>query len=87
MTTKTDNTAQLSRRRKRPVRFPPDREPLLRWQGDGLALLTRLQELFGELWMANDALGVGPKTLPAEDFLRVAKLIGGTVEHFRRMPR
>ena len=57
-----------------------------RWLGTGQALLARLQETFGMLWMANDVLGVGPKVLPGEDFLQVAKLIGGTVEHFERMP-
>ena len=60
---------------------------LAQWLGTGQALLARLQEMFGELWMANDVLGVGPKVLPAEDFLQVHKLISATVEHFGRMPR
>ena len=57
-----------------------------RWLGTGQALLARLQEKFGKLWEANDALGVGPKVLPGEDFLQVAKLISATVEHLERMP-
>ena len=59
---------------------------LARWLGTGQALLARLQELFSGLWMANDALGVGPKVLPAEDFLQVHKVISAAVEHFGEMP-
>ena len=59
---------------------------LAQWLGTGQALLARLQEMFGKLWKANDALGVGPKVLPAEDFLQVHKLISATVEHLERMP-
>ena len=59
---------------------------LAQWLGTGQALLARLQETFGMLWMANDVLGVGPKVLPAEDFLQVHKLISATVEHFGEMP-
>ena len=89
MTTRTDTLAQLSRlsrRRKRPVRLPPDKDKLARWQGDHAALLASLQETFGKLWEANDALGVGPKVLPAEDFLQVHKLISATVEHLEELP-
>ena len=59
---------------------------LAQWLGTGQALLARLQELFGELWMANDVLGVGPKVLPGEDFLQVHKVLSAAVEHFGRMP-
>ena len=57
-----------------------------RWLGNGQALLARLQEKFGKLWEANDALGVGPKVLPGEDFLQVHKVISAAVEHFGEMP-
>ena len=94
MTTQTKNEElqrqirrrTAERRSGRPVRLPPDKDKLARWQGDHAALLTRLQEKFGKLWEANDALGVGPKVLPAEDFLQVHKVISATVEHFGRKP-
>ena len=59
---------------------------LAQWLGTGQALLARLQETFGMLWMANDVLGVGPKVLPAEDFLQAHKLISATVEHLEELP-
>lgn len=71
----------------KPVTVAEEALELARWLGTGQALLARLQEVFGEVWMANDVLGVSSKTLPADRFLQVAKLIRAAQEHFQELPR
>ena len=76
-----DRTAE--RRSGRPVRVPPDKDKLARWQGDHAALLARLQETYSELWLQRD---LDQKKGEGRRHRMVGQLIGEAVKHFGRMP-
>ena len=64
------------------IQVPPDKDKLARWQGDGLVLLARLQESYGELWLFID-VERGPRR-DRTNF--VGRLIREAVEHLEAMP-
>ena len=56
---------------------------LAQWLGTGQALLARLQETYGELWLCLD-MDEPKVAAPLRPI--VGALIRETVEHFERMP-
>ncbi len=56
---------------------------LAQWLGTGQALLARLQEMFGEMWLLED-VAIGGQSLQAAQ--SVGALIREAVEHFQEMP-
>ena len=77
------------RRSGRPVRLPPDKDKLARWQGDHAALLARLQESYEELRQVGEVISLEgePVTVSPENYSFIGELISEAVEHFGRMPR
>ncbi|KKM95364.1 hypothetical protein LCGC14_1188880 [marine sediment metagenome] len=64
------------------VQVPPDKDKLARWLGDGQALLARLQESFGELFLLQDVTQLSALGLHRS----VAELIRVAREHFQELP-
>ena len=71
------------RRSGRPVRVPPDKDKLARWQGDHAGMLARLQKVYGELWLCLD---MDEPKVAAPLRPTVGALIREAVEHFGDMP-
>ena len=59
---------------------------LAQWLGTGQALLARLEESFGNLWLIKDALRREDDTESNIEHYEVGKIIRAAVEHFGRMP-
>ncbi len=97
MTVRADNakTQEAMRRRaaeraKYPpdsIVLPPDKDPLARWRGDHAALLARLQESYGELWLAAEVRGLETvMTMPVLSYQFIGQLIRAIREHMEEMP-